>query len=59
MVLFNLEYSILDKLGRAKSTRHVGVFKSESEVEQAKLKTQGLNATHKISFKVHFIDKYF
>lgn len=59
MIIYNLEYSILDKLGRAKSSRHVGLYRTEEEVEQAKLKTEQDNTDHKVSFQVYIIDDPF
>jgi len=59
MTIYNLEYSILDKLGRAKSTKHVGVFKTEADIEVAKERTLQENSKHKISFKVFVIDNIF
>lgn len=54
--IYNLEYNILDKLGRAKKTTHVGIFSNLELVEQAKTsileKVDG-----KLSFNVHVIEK--
>lgn len=33
--VYNLEYKVVDKLGRQKSTHHVGVFATLDEVSQA------------------------
>lgn len=59
MVIFNLECSVMDKLGRATATKHIGMFKTEEEVEKAKVKTQTLNKKGRLAFTVYFIDKYF
>ena len=59
MIIYNLEYSMLDKLGRAKSTKHVGLFKSENDVEFAKAKVVEENADNKVSFQVYLIDDPF
>lgn len=59
MVIYNLEYSILDKLGRAKSKHHVGVFKTIEEVEKAKVDLQSTKTEHQLSFQVYIIDNIF
>lgn len=59
MIIYNLEYSILDKLGRAKGSKHVGLFTKEDDVEAAKTKTQANITDHKISFQVYIIDDPF
>lgn len=59
MIIYNLEYSLLDKLGRAKSTKHVGLFKSEDDVTLAKAKVSSDNIDNKISFQVYIIDDPF
>ncbi len=59
MQIFNLEYSILDKLGRAKSTSHVGIFKTEADIEIAKEKIIKKNPKHKVSFKIFLIYNIF
>lgn len=59
MIIYNLEYSTLDKLGRAKNSRHVGLYRTEEEVEAAKIKTQANISDHKISFQVYIIDDPF
>jgi hypothetical protein len=59
MVIYNLEYSTLDKLGRAKNSRHVGLFRTVEEVEAAKVKTEASITNHKISFQVYVIDDLF
>ena len=59
MLIYNLEYSILDKLGRAKSTNHVGIFKTDAEIEAAKERTIQGNPKHKVSFKIFPIENIF
>jgi hypothetical protein len=59
MIIYNLEYSILDKLGRAKSTNHVGIFKTDAEIEAAKERTIQENSNHKVSFKIFPIENIF
>jgi len=59
MVIFNLECSVLDRIGRATATRHIGVFKTEEEVEQAKVKEQEINKKSRLAFSVYLINKYF
>jgi hypothetical protein len=59
MVSYNLEYSVLDKLGRAKNTHHVGVYRTEEDVEKAKVSVQEANTDHSISFQVYIIDDPF
>lgn len=52
--VYNLEYSILDKIGRAKKTSHVGVFADIESVEKAKFKILD-QVKDKLSFKVYVI----
>ena len=59
MIIYNLEFSILDKLGRAKSTNHVGIFKTDAEIEVAKQRTIQENLKHKVSFKIFPIENIF
>lgn len=53
--IYNLEYSILDKIGRAKKTSHVGIFADTESVEKAKTKILEL-VKDKLSFKVYVIE---
>jgi len=58
--LYNLEYVIVDKLNRAKKKYHVGVYKSESEVEEAKKKILGsIEGNDSISFNVYISENIF
>lgn len=56
--VYNLEYSVLDKIGRAKKTLHVGVFSNVPAVEEAKSKIM-LDAKEEISFNVHVVEDLF
>lgn len=58
-MVYNLEYRVLDKLGRTKSTFHGGVFKSEEAVNLAKETIEKNNPDSKIAFDVYFIDDPF
>lgn len=55
--VFNLVYSVVDKLGRAKSTVHVGVFGSLEDVDVAKKKL--LEDNPNITFEVYPIEHIF
>lgn len=58
--LYNLEYSVVDKLNRSKKKYHVGVFKSEDEVEQAKTKIlSSLDGDDGIMFTVYISENIF
>ena len=54
--IFNLEYSILDKIGRAKKTTHVGIFDSIDTIEKAKSDIAS-RINDKLSFTVHIINE--
>ena len=56
MSIYNLEYKVLDKLGRAKSTFHAGVFKTSEEVDLKKQKVISENKNLKLAFDVYIID---
>lgn len=56
--VYNLEYNILDKIGRAKKTIHVGVFSSVEEVESVKSAIM-LTAEEDISFNVFVVEDLF
>lgn len=55
--VFNLVYSVVDKLGRAKSTVHVGVFDSLEDIDVAKKKL--LEDNPNITFEVYPIEHIF
>lgn len=59
MIVYNLEYRILDKLGRTKSSHHVGLFKTEEDVNHAKSVIEKQQNENKISFDVYIIDEPF
>lgn len=54
--VYNLEYKILDKLGRQKSSHHVGVFDTLEKVEEKKKELYHLNH---IIFEVYTIEHLF
>lgn len=55
--MYNLEYRVLDKLGRTKKTFHGGVYKNEDELGKAKEKILSEFAKHKLAFDVYLLDK--
>ena len=58
--LYNLEYVLVDKLNRAKKKHHVGVFKTEEEVEKAKSKIlSSISGDDNISFNVYISENIF
>ena len=58
--LYNLEYVITDKLDRAKKKFHVGVFKTEEEVELAKQEvSKNVEEGCKILFNVYVSENIF
>ena len=59
MIIYNLEYRVLDKLSRTKSTVHVGLFRTTEDVEHAKKVIYENNTEHKIAFDVYIIDDPF
>ena len=59
MSFYNLEYRILDKLGRTKKTFHGGVFKSEEQIRAVKENIEHKNSKHKIAFDVYIIEDPF
>lgn len=57
-ILYNLEYSILDSIGRAKKAKHIGVFATEESMEVAKNKI--LSETNEnVMFNVYVIENLF
>lgn len=58
MIIYNLEYRVLDKLKRAKKVVHVGLYKSLEDVETAKEKIS-TSSSDKIAFDVYIIDDPF
>lgn len=56
--VYNLECVVVDKLGRAKQTKHVGVYSSLEEVENAK-QTLLKATTLPLKFEVYFIEHIF
>lgn len=55
--VYNLEYRILDKLGRTKSTRHGGLFLSEEKLEQFKQEVLQKEKSKKIAFDVYVLER--
>lgn len=53
--MFNLEYRILDKLGRTKQTKHGGIFFSEKKLEEFKQKVLLEEKNKKIAFDVYIL----
>jgi len=54
--MYNLEYRILDKLGRTKKTLNVGIFSTDEKLELAKTKVIEDNKEDMIAFDVYAID---
>jgi len=54
--MYNLEYRILDKLGRTKKTFHVGLFITDDKLQQAKSKVIEDNKENNIAFDVYAVD---
>ena len=58
--LYNLEYMLVDKLNRAKKKYHVGVFKTEEDVELAKKKVlDSIESDENVSFNVYISENLF
>lgn len=55
--MYNLEYRILDKLGRTKKTLHGGVFLLETSLDFAKDRILSKYPKHKIAFDVYILDE--
>jgi hypothetical protein len=55
--VYNLEYKVLDKMGRVKKTLHVGVFGDLDKLESAKNEVITINPG--VVFDVHSIDYIF
>jgi hypothetical protein len=56
--VFNLEYSVVDVLGRSKTSTHVGVFGSLEEREVAKKKIIDENDKN-VTFEVYPVEHIF
>lgn len=56
--LFNLECTVLDKLGRKKKTYHVGVYNRIEAVENAK-QTIINSVSETVTFEVFVIEHFF
>jgi hypothetical protein len=56
--VFNLEYSVVDVLGRSKTSTHVGVFGSLEELEVAKKKIIDENDKN-VTFEVYPVEHIF
>ena len=57
MHIYNVEYRILDKLGRTKQTLHGGLFVDEEKVEEFKHRILEKEKGRKIAFDVYPIQK--
>lgn len=55
--MFNLEYRILDKLGRTKQTKHGGLFLSEEKLEEFKQQILLQEKNKKVAFDVYILSK--
>lgn len=58
-MIFNLEYEVLDKIGRAKKTNHYGVFDSLEKVDEAKQRLLTAYSNEKIKFNLHIVQELF
>lgn len=58
-MIYNLEYELLDKIGRAKKTSHVGVFSDLDKVEEVKQRILIAYSNDKIKFNVHLVQELF
>lgn len=56
--MYNLEYRVLDKLGRTKKTLWGGMFKGLNELEDGKQSILNKNKKLHIAFDVYIIDKH-
>lgn len=54
-MLYNVEYRILDRLGRTKSTKHIGVFNNEKKVEEVKSSILKNVSFSKVAFDIYAI----
>lgn len=57
MIIYNLEYRILDKLKRTKKTLHGGLYMDEQKLEEAKQKILSSEKNKNIAFDVYLIQK--
>jgi hypothetical protein len=48
-----LEYRVVDKKGRTKSTKNVGIFDSLDKIEFAKTEVLNANKKYKIAFDLY------
>jgi hypothetical protein len=51
--LYNLEYRVVDKKGRTKATKNVGIFDSLDKIEFAKTEVLNANKKYKIAFDLY------
>ena len=54
--VYNLEYKVIDKLGRGKAFFHVGVFNTPEAVDLAKHKIMAEQHDKPITFDVYAIE---
>lgn len=59
MTVFNLEYRLTDKIGRAQKATHVGVFSSLVELEEAKNLLVKQHGDDKVRFEIFPINNLF
>lgn len=59
MQVYNLEYELLDSIGRAKKTMHYGVFGTLEQLEEAKQSILKQQKESQVRFNVHVIENLF
>lgn len=58
-MIYNLEYQLMDSIGRGKKPLHVGVFASLDEVENAKQNLIKQFNPYPVNFNVYIIENLF
>lgn len=58
-MIYNLEYQLVDSIGRNKKALHVGVFGSLEEVEEAKQKIIKQFNPVPVNFNIYIIENLF
>lgn len=58
-MVYNLEYELLDSIGRAKKTFHHGVYGSVDQLETAKQEVITQHKDQQVRFNVHIIENLF
>lgn len=59
MQIYNLEYELLDSIGRAKKTVHHGVFGTLEQLEEAKQNILKQQNNTQVRFNVHVVENLF